>query len=355
MFLDEGHKNRGIKQHETTLPTILQQNNYKTALLGKWHLGHGEKSSLPNQHGFDLFKGHTAGCVDFYTMRYGNTLDWYHNNDKVDVVGYATDIITDDAIEYLKQQKNEKQPFFILLSYNAPHFGKGWDDKNNQTINTMQPHPAYLERAIGFKDPTRRKYASKVIHLDDAIGKLLDTLENENLKDDTLLIFLSDHGGDYNYGGDNQPYRGQKATLFEGGLRVPGLIQWPRKISKEQVNASVLSSLDLFPTICKFLNIETKSLTLDGIDMSEAMTHNKTLKERDLYWKIGKHPKLDRGEWISYRQGHYKYISDYQNNEYLFNLRNDPSEKVNLIQSHLEIKNEILKKIKRQTLLNSQP
>jgi arylsulfatase A-like enzyme len=221
-----------VRPGETTIASVLQQAKYSTALIGNWHWGHGAKEFLPTRHGFDVFRGHTGGCIDFYTMCYGNEKDWYENETIVDKTGYATDLITDDAVAHLKSPERTQKPFFLHLAYNAAHYGKGWDDGNQQPVNIMQPPPYDLARVSYIEDPTRRKFAAKVVNLDDGIGRVLETIDTSNLRDNTLVMFVTDHGGDPKYGGSNEPLRGQKAGLFEGGIRVPCLMRWPARINR---------------------------------------------------------------------------------------------------------------------------
>ena len=234
MFLSDSHRTRGIRPREVTIASMLSKANYQTHLIGKWHLGHGGSQFLPTRHGFDSFYGHTGGCVDFFTMRYGNTPDWYRNEKLIDVTGYATDVITDEVVSFLTSEKVADKPFFLYVSYNAPHFGKGWNDGEGTTVNQLQPPHEDLGRVSNIEDITRRKFAAKVVNLDDAVGRVLGTLDKTGLAQNTMVIFLTDHGGDPKYGGANQPFRGQKATLFEGGIRVPCLIRWPGVVKPNQ-------------------------------------------------------------------------------------------------------------------------
>ena len=329
MFLSDDDKSRGLQSNETTFAATLQKHGYGTVLIGKWHLGHGKKGFLPTRHGFDLFYGHTGGCVDFFTMRYGNTPDWYEQEELVDVTGYATDIITDRAVEYLNK-RDAAQPFFLYLSYNAPHFGKGWNDGDGKTVNQLQPPPNDLARVAKIKDITRRKYAAKVVNLDDAIGRVLKSLETQGLAEDTLVIFITDHGGDPKYGGSNKPFRGSKATMFEGGIRVPCLMRWPKVISAGRESDVVTSSLDVAPTLCA-LAVVKDSTAFDGVDLSSLLRGEKTeLGPRELFWETGAHNELGRGRWRAIRQGDWKYVSDSEGKEYLFNIASDKLEQTNL-------------------------
>ncbi|MBT5705014.1 MAG: sulfatase-like hydrolase/transferase [Verrucomicrobia bacterium] len=333
MFLDPSDAVRGLQPGETTIASSLSRNGYYTGLIGKWHLGHGEKSLFPNQHGFDFSYGHTAGCIDFYTMSYGNTPDWYRNGKLIEQSGYATELITDEAIAFLKQTSKD-HPFFLYLAYNAPHFGKGWDDGNNQTVNLLQPHPKDLARFQHIKDPTRRKFAAKVAALDDGIGRVLEALKEQNLDESTLVIFMTDHGGDPNFGGSNIPFRAGKATLFEGGIRVPCLMRWPGKIPAGSKTSSITSALDLYPTLAALAKVPISTENLDRIDITDVLLNAAKSPKRELFWELGSHEELKRGRWQALREGHYKYVQTPTDGEWLFNIEKDPFEASNLKESH---------------------
>ncbi len=336
MFLGEEDAQRGLQPGETTIAEVLHGAGYQTAVLGKWHLGHGGKSFLPTQHGFDLFRGHTAGCVDYFTMTYGIMPDWYHGEEHVSVNGYATDVITADAIEFLRNQKTNEKRFFLYLSYNAPHFGKGWSPGAGETVNIMQPQANDLLRVDGIDDKIRREFAAMTVSLDDGVGKVLKTLQENGLEKETLVVFLTDHGGDPVYGGSNRPFRGDKATLFEGGLRVPAIFRWPGKIKVGSTTDEVITSLDLFPTFCKLASVDVTKQRLDGVDLSGVILHQKQLAKRDLFWELGAHVRLKRGAWTAVRSGDWKYLQDDQGEEYLFDLKNDPHEQKNLAHNQAE-------------------
>lgn len=329
MFHDEQHKKLGIQNTETTLPGVLKQGGYQTALIGKWHLGHGQPGFSPLRHGFDYSYGHTAGCVDYFTLDYGITPDWYRNDQPLDETGYATELITRETIDYL-EKRDEKKPFFIFLAYNAPHFGKGWDDGKDQEINLLQPNAGDLEKVKHIKGPARRKYAAMVTALDDGVGKVLDYLDSSGLAKNTIVIFMSDHGGDPNYGGDNTPLRAGKATLFDGGIKIPCLVRWPGKIKANSVSNALSWSLDWFPTLTSLTGIATKDTVLDGQNITNVLLDQDSFAEREMYWELGNHAELERGHWMAYRSGNWKYINSPIDGEWLFNLAQDPLEKENL-------------------------
>jgi len=187
-----------------------------------------------------------------------------------------------------------------------------------------------------IKDKVRREFAAMTVALDDGIGRVMSTLKNNGLDENTLVIFMTDHGGTYVYGGSNLPFRGAKATLFEGGIRVPCIMRWPGKIKAATETNEVTWALDLFPTICQFANVETSGLTLDGQDISGLLTRQTPVENRELFWQLGPHKELKRGRWTALRQGDWKYIQNEAGEEFLFDLKTDPYEKQNQMQHKAE-------------------
>ena len=329
MFMADEHKSAGIQPDETTIATRLKEGGYDTALIGKWHLGHGAKELLPTHHGFDRFIGHTGGCIDFFTMTYGVIPDWYHQEEHVSENGYATELITEEAVGYLKSREESEKPFFLYLAYNAPHFGKGWSPRDQKPVNLMQPQAADLKRVESIEDKIRREFAAMTVSLDDGVGKVLEAIDESGLTRNTLVIFLTDHGGDPVYGGSNKPLRGDKAMLFEGGIRVPCLMRWPAKIPAGSENSAIVSSLDLFPTFCQLAGIAPGE-RLDGKDLAPAIFGQELWNERKLFWELGAHAELARKPWSAVRSGSWKYVETPKDGEFLFNLGNDPNETTNL-------------------------
>ncbi|MEM7147357.1 MAG: sulfatase-like hydrolase/transferase [Verrucomicrobiota bacterium] len=337
MFLPEEDKDRGLRPHETTIAQVLRDRaGYDTALIGKWHLGHGDNKFLPTNHGFNSFIGHTGGCIDFFTMTYGIVPDWYHDTEHVNENGYATELITEEAVSYLESRIQDRAssietPFFLFLPYNAPHFGKGWSPADEAPVNIMQPQAADLKRVDFIQDKIRREFAAMVVSLDDGIGRILDTLDETGLAENTLVIFMTDHGGDPKYGGSNRPYRGDKATLFEGGIHVPCLMRWPGKIEPGSNTNALTWALDIFPTLSHFAGADISDLTLDGENIAPIILEGTPGNpDREMFWETGKHAHLDRGNWIALRQGPWKYLQDPNaDTPFLFNLTTDPIESLN--------------------------
>jgi len=327
MSLGAEDANRGIRDDEITIAQVLQTQGYRTALIGKWHLGHGAVGFLPTHHGFDSFYGHTAGCIDFFTMRYGIKPDWYRDEQLIDETGYATDLITDEAVRFLERQRLDR-PFFLYLAYNAPHYGKGYDPGRREVVNIMQAKPEDLARAGNIQDPTRRVFAAMVLSLDDGIGRVLAALRQQGFEDNTLVIFMTDNGGDPDYGGSSGPLRGEKNTLFEGGIRVPCLMRWPGRLKAGSTCDSVCSSLDLSPTLCRLAGADPSTFPLDGVDLLPQLLEGKPPKDRELFWELSGEAALRSGSW--------KYVCR-NDTEYLFDLDDDPYEKNNLAKNHPDV------------------
>jgi arylsulfatase A-like enzyme len=333
MFLSDEDANRGIRPGEPTYVTLLAEKGYRTALIGKWHLGHGRDLFWPTEHGFDSFFGHTGGCVDFFTLRYGNRADWYRDQQIVAPDGYATDVITDEAIRFLDHH-DPAQPFYLHLAYNAPHFGKAWDSTSDSTVNVMQPKPADSKRVPSEIDnPLRRSFAAKVIGLDQSVGRILDRLKTLSLADQTLVIFMTDHGGDEQYGGSNVPFRGGKATLFEGGIRVPCLVRWPGVVAPATECDAVACAIDWFPTFCELLGIGTGGFGLDGqsiLHLLDPSARGQRSDERILVWRTSAHAELGRQSWRAVRAGDWKWVRPPDEDPMLFDLAADPAEQLNV-------------------------
>ena len=340
MFMADEHSETGIQEHETTIAEVLRdKGGYETGLIGKWHLGHGKEDLLPMNHGFDTFIGHTGGCIDFFTMTYGIIPDWYNGSQHVTENGYATELITEEAMEWLSGAAESEKPFFLYLAYNAPHFGKGYLPSDQKPVNLMQPQAADLKRVDFIEDKIRREFAAMTTSLDDGVGKVLDALDKNRLTKNTLVIFLTDHGGDPTYGGSNKPLRGDKATLFEGGLRVPCMMRWPGVFEAGRESDAPLISLDLFPTFCEIAEVEPNAgHILDGTSfLSHLKNEEAASHTRAFLWQTGAHSELGRKSWLAYREGDWKYLSSPKDGEFLFHLSEDPNEKTDRKKSDAEI------------------
>ncbi|MEO5983956.1 MAG: sulfatase-like hydrolase/transferase, partial [Ferruginibacter sp.] len=309
------------------------------------HLGAENKNSSPIDHGFDMFCGFKGGAIDYYYHAYAKqSLDWYVNNKLSKEKGYSTDLLTTHAIKFIDKVKSKSTPFFLYLPYNAPHYGKTDSDSINEgftvavseakssgatVINSLQAPESYVQKFSHINNKYRRVYAAMLSSLDDNIGRLLSKLEKDGLLEKTMIWFISDNGG---YAETQQKHasngilRGEKAGLYEGGIRVPALVCWKGKIKSQQVIHTPVFNADLLPTLCAILNIEKSlpSSVIDGKDISNLLFKNKG-EARDLYWRYNKQFAIRSGKW--------KLVNGVE----LYDLEKDISEKVNLASKFPEV------------------
>ena len=302
-----------LPEGEKTMADELQERGYATALIGKWHLGHGDPEFGPNEHGFDYFYGFLPGCIDFYTHSYRSDPALYRNKELMDAEGWATDLFTDAAIQFIEAHR--EKPFFLYLAYNAPHYGKC------TAGNLLQSPPGYADLQATAKDD-RNVYAAMVKNMDENIGRLLGKLRDWQLTNNTLVIFLSDNGGSYAYGGNNMPLLGEKGTLWEGGIRVPCVMQWPARIEPDQVLDQPCCAIDVLPTLLALIGGPGPSRVIDGVDLSDVILYNASAPSRHLYFLYKRQKAIINGDW--------KYVRDVTDKEYLFNLAEDPGEQKNV-------------------------
>jgi len=326
----------GLPSAAVTLPETLKRSGYWTAIFGKWHLG-DLAGSGPNSHGYDSFVGHLSSESDYVSHidREGKP-DWWRNEKPENNPRYNTHAITDEAVRYI--QDNRQSPFLMVVAHTAIHFP--W----------MTPmDPAYRQPGIdltkGLKKLGPRGVDADlsavveymVQELDNSVGRIMEVLDAEGLSDNTLVVFTSDNGGYIHYQGnhtgqisDNGPFKGQKGSLFEGGHRVPAIFRWPGKIKPGQITNELALTMDLMPTFLAICGASRENPSgaprIDGIDLSGLLFEHKPLdRQGPVFWKVGTRAAARRGDW--------KLIRD-EGASQLFNLRSDPGENSNLIQSH---------------------
>jgi len=236
----------GLPLKHVLLPERLRDAGYQTLLVGKWHLGGGRPAYFPQHRGFDHFYGHLGGFVDYNEHTFMRSIDWQRNGTTVREEGYTTELITDEAVSLLRKRDHER-PLFLFVSYNAPH-------------GPQAAPQASIDRYLEIEDETRRVYAGMVDNMDEGIGRILDTLRDEGIQDDTLVFFISDNGGastfpanmvPHSSEGRNAPLRGGKGLPLEGGIRVPAAAWWPGHIEGGTKNDSVITVEDLLPTFAE--------------------------------------------------------------------------------------------------------
>lgn len=308
-----------LSPNAVLLPQVLKTAGYQSAIIGKWHLGL-EAPNTPNEKGFDYFKGFLGDMMDdYYTHLRWNNNYMRMNDQLIDPEGHATDLFSDWAIDYLNQQKDRHQPFFLYLAYNAPH-------------TPIQPPHEWVEkvkkREPGITDK-RAKIVALIEHLDAGIARVWDTLEANGQLENTLVIFTSDNGGQEDAGADNGIYRGAKEDMYEGGIRVAAGVYWKGKIKagRESDNFAMLS--DLFPTVCEIAGAQYTH-AIDGVSILPVLLGEKQVTDdRTVHW-VRREGNMRYGGMAYYatRKGDYKIL---QNTPWepiqLFNVVADPSEK----------------------------
>ncbi len=309
-----------------TLATALHDRGYTTHISGKWHIG-APPDYRPLLFGFDTSYGYFRGQIDPYTHRYkfGNRT-WHRNDKLLDEEGHATDLIADEAVRVIRLP--HEKPFFLYVPFSVPHYPL--DEPNKWS--------AHYDGKV--EDPWRKLNVASITHMDDAVGRIVTALEQSGQRDNTLIVFASDNGGQRAWDapndqyegryephttlGNNLPLRGWKTQLYEGGIRVPCCVNWPEHIPAGQTIASPTCIVDWMPTFCALSGPPAaSSWSLSGQDIWPLILGNATPQPRTLYWATGSTLALRQGDWKLVRHNMGDRVE-------LFNLANDPYEKTDL-------------------------
>jgi arylsulfatase A-like enzyme len=327
----------GLTPNYPSIATRVKASGYETVLIGKWHLGilpqHG-----PNKNGFDYFFGIRSGAAD-YISHNGSGIgpDLYENDSSVDVEGYLTDLFTQKAIAFLQQAHTK--PFLLILNYNAPHWP--WQGPTDKVYGDTADFRAGGSPAI---------FAAMMKSLDDGIGQIMNTLDVEGLAKETIVIFTSDNGGE-RYS-NNGGFAKGKATLWEGGIRVPAFVRWPGHIAAGVSTPQPVITMDWTATILSVAGAQAHpDFPLDGLDLMPICKSQTPTAERTFYWRT-----FQRGKQKATREGKWKYLQDGQE-EHLFDLLSDPGEKKDLKATQTVIFHRLKKKYAEweQTVLKPIP
>jgi arylsulfatase A-like enzyme len=308
-----------------TLADTLGTAGYQTALIGKWHLGL-ESPNTPNERGFTYFRGFLGDMMDSYTTHQRHGINYMrHNAEVIAPVGHATDLFSDWAADYLRDRaKTPRQPFFLYLAYNAPHF-------------PIEPPAEWLEKVKRRAPEMGEKRAQNVAfveHLDAGIGRVLAALDDSGLARNTVVVFTADNGGSLPHAQNNDPWRGGKQDHYEGGLRVPFMVRWPAAITPGSRSDHAGLVFDVFPTFIELAGAKPAA-DLDAVSLTPALKGGLVSAARDLYFvrregglTYGGHSyeALIRGDWKILRNDPF---SPYK----LYHLKEDPQETRNLANS----------------------
>lgn len=317
--------NGGLPPDEYLMAEAFRDAGYQTAMVGKWHLGHTQQHQLPNAQGFEDFYGHLHTNTDFFTHKRENGHDLQHNGTSVFEDGtYLTHIEAREAVRFIKQRDKDK-PFFLYVPFTAPH-------------SPMQAPQATIDK---YKDQPRKNsrniYAAMVDEMDQAVGQVLATLDDEKLTKKTIVVFVSDNGGSTSFGGQNQPYRGQKGQTFEGGIRVPAVIRWPKQLDAGGVLEQTMSIMDLYPTLAAAAGVEYSTPRgQDGQNMWPALAEGEAVPRQQPLFFVSEIP-IPGMIFTAVIDGNWKLVqmiregqTSMQVNTMLFDLATDSYEKTNL-------------------------
>jgi arylsulfatase A-like enzyme len=327
-----------VPTSETTLPEMLKTKGYRTLMLGKWHLGE-TAATRPEARGFDEYLGFLGGAALFGETSDPNIVEARQDFDPIDkflwanlpfaVVNnnkpgrfkpskYMTDYLSDEAAKAIDANKN--RPFFMYVAYNAPH-------------TPLQALKSDYDALSGIENHRLRVYAAMIKSLDRGVGTVLQAVKDAGIEDNTLIIFTSDNGGAHYIGLPeiNKPFRGWKATFFEGGIRVPMLVKWPAKIKPGATFAGAAGHVDIFATAAAAAGAAApEGKTMDGVNLVPFINGEaQGLPHQTMFWRSGHYKVLLAGDWKL-------QVSARPAKSWLYNLKDDPTEKTNLAETNAE-------------------
>ncbi len=314
-------RNIGLPPQHPTLPSLLKQAGYYTALVGKWHLGRLPDFG-PLQSGYDHFWGFRSGAVDYFTHKSGppgtDTDDLWDDDTRITRSGYLTDLLGDRAIGVIENGADRRQPFLLSLHFNAPHWPWEAPEDEEEALR--------LRNLFHYDGGSQRTYQRMVQRMDLQIGRVLQALEARGLADNTIIVFTSDNGGE-RYS-DTWPFTGRKTELLEGGLRVPALMRWPGRIAPGTVSGQAAITMDWFPTVLAAAGVAADpEFPSDGLNLLPLLTSQSLPAPRKLFWR---YKYLDQQ---AMRDGDWKYLK-IRDNTFLFDVVRDPMERANLKDRH---------------------
>lgn len=338
-----GHRDSpGLPADVPTIAAALKPLGYHTGHVGKWHLGAAE-AFRPDRRGFDEWYGHLAGCIDFYSHVFywgmaGSRLDpvhdlWENGREVFEDGRYFTELITEHAVDFVTRAAAADEPFFLYVAYNAPHY-------------PLQAPRAYVDK-FAHLPWARRMIAAMLSAVDDSVGAILAALDKAGVADNTCVTFQSDNGPSHEtrnwMDGNKEPFpgssagalKGHKFSLFEGGIRVPGLMAWPGRIPAGQVIDTPGAAMDILPTIVQAAGGDAARYDVDGVNLLPLVTAGEALAPRDLFWELNDQTAIRRGDWKLVLNGRLEDKDRLP--PHLANLAEDPGETRNVAEKHADI------------------
>lgn len=334
----------GLPLDVALLPQKLSGAGYLTAITGKWHLGNGGPEYLPTQRGFRHQHGLYLGMTDYFTHERDGGLDWHRDDHALRQEGYATELIGQEAV-HLIQKHGGHQPLFLYVAFNAPH-------------TPLQAPDSYVRQYSNLGDRRRQTYAAMITSMDDAIGAIVAALDRKGMRENTLIVFSSDNGGNLP-AASNRPFRDQKGSVYEGGVRVPAFAHWPGQLPAGKTVQQPLHMVDWYPTLLDLAGIESTESAIDGRNLWPALLGEvKPIHDEILINAAPGTGALRQGDWKLVINGHLRFKggspgpsfswadllkesklpSDDANRTHveLFNLADDPGETLNLAEKYPE-------------------
>jgi len=305
----------GLPPEHPSLPSLLHEAGYATALVGKWHLG-APPNYGPLKSGYDLFYGMMHGAADYFDHTGQNAI--YENERTVEAYGYKTNLFGDRAIRFIRETAGTK-PFFLSLHFNAPHWP--WEGPGDAEAARR------VKNLRHYDGGSLKTYMEMVQSMDLNVGRVLEELDACGAAENTIVVFTSDNGGERF--SDMWPFSGEKGELLEGGLRIPTFLRWPRAVRADQVSTQVMMSMDWMPTLLAAAGL-TPDYDFDGMNLLPHLAAGEPPVPRKLYWRY----KAARQRAV--RDGDWKYLS-IAGHEFLFDLATDERERANLREHHKDI------------------
>ena len=301
--------NNSFDPNQITIAEALKTEGYTTGLIGKWHLG-DKTQNHPLKNGFDYFWGFISGARNYFynpnEVNRNSIRNVVENYSQTKFEGYLTDVLGEKAISFIDKNNQSNNPFFLFLSFNAPH-------------TPMQAKEEVLEK---FKDNPRQVYASMMWSMDEAIGNVIDALKENNQYDNTIIYFLSDNGAAMSNNASPFPYKGWKGNQFEGGIKTPMIMTWKNKIKSNTNFDGFISTLDIFKTSLEVSNVnDDLMVNADGKNIMNYINDN-TIQNENLFWR--------KDKMATVRSGNYKLIRLNDTLTVLYNIENNYFEDLDL-------------------------
>jgi arylsulfatase A-like enzyme len=317
----KGSTTLGLPPEHPTLPSLLKSSGYRTALIGKWHLGYPPTFS-PLKSGYEEFFGPMSGGVDYFTHCSNNgTHDLYFGEQAHLEEGYLTDLLSQRSVDFVNRMAQQDAPFMLSLHYTAPHWP--WETRDDEAL----AHEV-KDNLFHLHGGNIHTYRRMIHHMDEGIGWLVEALRHNGQLDNTLIVFTSDNGGERF--SDNWPLVGGKMDLTEGGIRVPWIAHWPAVITPGRSSAQSCMTMDWSATMLEMAGVSADpGYPVDGVSMLQVLQAEGREFARPLYWRMNHRSQR------ALREGDWKYLR-VDGHDYLFNLAADERERANLGPRHPE-------------------